>query len=118
MQQHCECESSPTANLLWRVLESFTPRERCLFIKFGSGRMSLPAPGMSWGGKLIIRFEGSNRRDKDKPLPTAAVCSTRITIPNYGSEEVMAEKLRTAILMGADIDLDRAAQYTDLRQFT
>jgi len=119
MKKCCSYESSdPTAVLLWKVLETFTPQERMLFIKFGCGRMGLPPPGMEWTSRLQISFSSSSQPDPLKPLPTAATCSNSMTIPKYQTEEWMAKKLRAAILFGADIDRDHDARISDLAGFT
>jgi len=92
--------SSTQCEMLWRVLESFTPEERMLFIKFGSGRMGLPAPGTEWKTKLRVEFRSDDgRADKDKKLPTAATCSSKIEMVSYNTDEWMAKKLRAAITL-------------------
>ncbi|KAH0789084.1 putative E3 ubiquitin-protein ligase HERC1 [Histomonas meleagridis] len=110
-----DCQHS---NMLWNVLEGFTPKERMLFVKFGCGRMGLPPPGMEWSEKLVIKFENSSLQDPLKPLPTSATCSSTINIPKYETEEWMAKKLRTAITFGADIDRDHTANISEVEQFT
>jgi len=119
MKKCCSYNSDePTAALLWRVLETFTPEERMLFIKFGCGRMGLPPPGMEWTNRLEITFSSNSQPDPLKPLPTAATCSNHMTVPKYQTEEWMAKKLRAAILFGADIDRDHDATISDLAEFT
>lgn len=105
-------------DMLWSVLEEFTPKERMLFIKFGCGRMGLPPPGMFWPQKLSIQFKTVNDSDPLKPLPTAATCSSQMTIPRYDTKEWMAKKIRAAITLGADIDQDRNANIRDLQDVT
>jgi hypothetical protein len=48
LRKNCQVERSDHEQMLWRVLETFSNDDRMLFIKFGSGRMSLPPPGMRW----------------------------------------------------------------------
>ena len=120
LKKHCSFNSDEShIEMLWSVLEEFTPEERMLFIKFGCGRMGLPPPGMSWSQKLSIQFRGINDKpDPMKPLPTAATCSSQMMIPRYDSKEWMAKKIRTAITLGADIDQDRNANIHELQDFT
>jgi E3 ubiquitin-protein ligase HERC1 len=118
LKKNCLIEVSEHAQMLWRVLAGFTNEERMRFIKFGSGRVSLPSPGTTWTQKLRIDFMNDRRLDRSKALPTAATCSAQIVIPRYSSEQVMADKIRTALRMGADIEQDHAPNLTDLSHFT
>jgi E3 ubiquitin-protein ligase HERC1 len=119
LMKNCQVDDSPHARMLWRVLETFTTEERMKFIKFGCGRMSLPPPGMAWGSKLRIEFRDfPQMSDRQQPLPTAATCVSQMRIPKYGSEEVMAHKIRLAINHGTEIDQDHEAAHTDVRHFT
>ncbi|OHT16012.1 hypothetical protein TRFO_13492 [Tritrichomonas foetus] len=120
LKKHCTFNNDEShIEMLWSVLEEFTAEERMLFIKFGCGRMGLPPPGMSWSQKLSIQFKSfSGKPDPKKPLPTAATCSSQMTIPRYDSKEWMAKKIRTAITLGADIDQDRNANIHDLQDST
>jgi hypothetical protein len=55
-RKHINVEQTGHAEMLWRVLEGFSPEERRGFIKFGSGRTALPSPGRNLGSKLQVRF--------------------------------------------------------------
>ncbi|KAH0785707.1 E3 ubiquitin-protein ligase HERC2 [Histomonas meleagridis] len=90
--------------MLFEALQRFSPEERMLFIKFGSGRMSLPPPGMQWSSMLRIVFQEKMR--PDNTLPRAATCSSEITIPNYSSIDVLEKNLRIAVTFSVDIDQD------------
>jgi E3 ubiquitin-protein ligase HERC1 len=118
LKKNCQIEASDHAQMLWRVLASFTNEERMSFIKFGCGRVSLPPPGTIWTQKLKIDFAKDSRPDRSKPLPTAATCNAHILIPKYTSDDVMAEKIRTALRMGADIEQDHPTNLMDLSHFT
>ncbi|OHT15472.1 hypothetical protein TRFO_14098 [Tritrichomonas foetus] len=91
--------------MIFNVLEKFTPQERMLFIKFTTGRMSLPPPGLEWQTPLKISFDDMGR-NQDKMLPTATTCSSKITIPCYSSIEILETNLRIAITYASDIDQD------------
>jgi E3 ubiquitin-protein ligase HERC1 len=118
LRKNCQVDRSEHEQMLWRVLETFSNEERMLFIKFGSGRMSLPPPGMSWGQKLRIDFRSYDRPDERKPLPTAGTCGSQIHIPRYQSEIVMAQKIRAAIKFGGDIEQDHSANLGELSEYT
>jgi hypothetical protein len=94
--------------MLFDVLEEFTVEERMLFIKFATGKMSVPAPGASWNGCLNVEFVKLKPKLPPYRLPVAATCSSTVSIPRYPSKDVLAEKLRTAITYGSDIVLDHA----------
>jgi len=87
---------------LWQTLESFTNPERILFLRFVCGRSRLPVNITDIGQRLqIIRV--------DKPadsLPTSQTCFFQLRIPNYTSQQAMADKLRYAILNCRSIDMD------------
>jgi hypothetical protein len=94
--------------LLYDVLEEFTVEERMLFIKFATGKMSVPAPGASWNGSLNVEFVKLKPKVPPYRLPLAATCSSTVSIPRYPTKAILAEKLRTAITYGSDIVLDHA----------
>ena len=119
MKQHIEVHGAdPSVSMLWSVLESFTPKERMLFIKFGCGRMGLPPPGTSWPTPLVIHFVLDTRPDKAKSLPQSMTCQSTITMPYFSSPEWMAKKIRAALQYSASIDLDLNARVSDVREFT
>lgn len=94
--------------MLYEVLEEFSVAERMLFIKFATGKMSVPAPGASWNGSLNVEFVKLKPKKPPYRLPIAATCSSTVSIPRYPSKEILASKLRTAITYGSDIVLDHA----------
>ena len=118
LKKNCRYPDNVYSERLWRVLETFNPKERMLFVKFGCGRMGLPPPGMEWSDKLVIKFVSDSKPDCNKSLPTAATCNSTISIPQYETDEWMAKKLRTAITFGADIDRDHEANISAIEQFT
>ena len=119
MKRNCNYPANdPSSAMLWEALETFSPEERMLFIKFGCGRMGLPPPGSKWTTPLQIQFKTSDLPDPQKPLPTAMTCNSMMIIPKYSSVEMMAKKIKTAITFGADIQQDHAANFGDIVQFT
>ena len=98
-------EDDPSSEILWQILEEFTPAERMLFIKFATGRMGLPPIGSHWQSRLkIIWVTPKGDHDAEMDLPTATTCASTIRIPRYRTKDGMAKKLRTAIVFGVDID--------------
>ena len=100
-------------NMLFKVLGRFNSQERMLFIKFATGRMSLPASGMTWTSKLIIKFVDKGTQ-QDQMLPTATTCSNTIHIPQYSNEAILEKMLRIAILYGSDIDQDNEPNFNEI----
>jgi hypothetical protein len=98
-------EGSPDEQaMLYQVLDEFSVEERMLFIKFATGKMSVPAPGAGWNGCLNVVF--IPLQSPPYMLPLAATCSSTVTIPSYPTKEILAEKLRAAITYGGEIVLD------------
>ena len=104
LKRNCSYPQNDThSDMLWSVLETFTPVERMLFIKFGTGKMGLPPPGTKNVTPLQIQFKLSEVPDELKPLPTSQTCNFLIVIPRYSTPQAMAKKIKTAITFGADI---------------
>jgi len=110
--------SDYSTDMFWEAIESFTPEERMLLIKFGCGRMGLPPPGTQWSTKLQIHFKSSALPDPRKPLPNAMTCNSVIFIPRYTSVQWMIKKIKAAITFGADIEQDHAANFGDIGIYT
>jgi hypothetical protein len=90
--------------MLYEVLDSFSVEERMLFIKFATGKMSVPAAGAGWNGCLNVEFIPLSA--PPYMLPLAATCSSTVSIPRYPTKEILAEKLRAAITYGGEFVLD------------
>jgi E3 ubiquitin-protein ligase HERC1 len=109
MKKHVIVPDNQLGKMLWRVLESFTAEERMMFIKFGCGRMSLPAPGLRWSSNLKVHFVPLPQTPKGvNTLPEARTCSWTMLIPAYPTDDIMAARLRMALKWGWEIDLDHA----------
>ncbi|XP_064122795.1 probable E3 ubiquitin-protein ligase HERC1 [Macrobrachium nipponense] len=95
-------EHDPLIVWLWAILESFSPCERVLFVRFVSGRSRLPANLAD----LSQRFQVMRVDRPIDTLPTAQTCFFQLRLPPYSSQEVMAERLRYAINNCRSIDMD------------
>jgi hypothetical protein len=100
--------TSEEEKMLFEVLEGFSVDDRMLFIKFATGKMSVPAPGASWNGSLNVEFVKLKPKKPPWRLPVAATCSSTVSIPRYPNKNILAEKLKVAITYGSDIVLDHA----------
>jgi len=77
-----------------RVMESFSPEELSMFLRFATGVGRLPASQRFPGGqKLTIRF----MPDDLEHLPVAKTCIWVVDIPPYEDDVNMGQKLRQAI---------------------
>eukprot|EP00026_Physarum_polycephalum_P000459 Phypoly_transcript_00460.p1 GENE.Phypoly_transcript_00460~~Phypoly_transcript_00460.p1 ORF type:complete len:982 (+),score=122.97 Phypoly_transcript_00460:1742-4687(+) len=88
----------PTIIMLWDVLESFTPEERCMFLRFSCGRERLPN---NRDFRLIIA-----RLHAEDVLPRASTCSSMFKLPTYSTKAIMRDKILLAITSCFDIDND------------
>lgn len=113
---HVHSAKTTDTDNLDAVLRSFTPEERMLFIKFVTGKMSIPAHGASWNGHINVVFVKLQDPNPPYPLPLSATCSSTIDIPRYPTKEILAEKLRAAIEFGQDIVLDHAFDAGEIAQ--
>lgn len=87
--------NNKTVKLFWKVLESFSDDYRSLFIRFVWGRSRLP-PLKIWKRTFkLVRKEGSLDN-----LPVAHTCFFHLDLPSYEDEEVLKQKLLTAINFG------------------
>jgi hypothetical protein len=92
--------STPCVRHFWRAVESFTPAERVMLIRFAWGRSRLPAPG-EWkdSDKFIVGpiAVSARRRTRGRALPLAHACFFQIELPEYDSVEQCRDKLLTAL---------------------
>jgi len=80
--------------LFQRAIESFSPEELSMFLRFATGIGRLPASRrLPNGQKLTVRF----MPDQLDRLPSAHTCFWVVEVPPYEVGEDMASKLRLAI---------------------
>ena len=85
--------SSKVAQLFWKVMENFTPREQSGFVRFAWGRSRLP-PERQWTTRM--RLTNADRA----PLPVSHTCFFSVELPAYETEAEMRRGLLTAIHFG------------------
>lgn len=106
--QYRDCSSTTDSCVkFWEVMERFTVDQRCLYLKYVSGRARLPRGDLS---QLSYQhqIEYYSRRERDS-LPLAHTCFFRIDLPDYSSVDAMHHALLTAITYCGDMDADRGA---------
>lgn len=90
-------DSSVTATLFWKVMESLSQQERSLFIRFVWGRSRVPS--QRWPVRMkIARLHGS-----EEQLPIAHTCFFSVELPAYTNEAKMRHKILTAIYFSGGI---------------
>ena len=97
------CRGTPTESYFWEVLEEFSPDERQLFLRFVWGRNRLPLRDSDWNQQFMITVDATKSRDG---LPKASTCNFSIYLPEYSTKDVLATRLRFAIVNCQAIDTD------------
>jgi len=109
------CGVSPTERhivFFWKVLETFTPEQLTLFIRFVWGRSRLPAANELYTHQFQLQsftraMSGFNEQlAPDDFLPQAQTCFFSLALPRYSSPEILKQKLLYAITTCRDIDAD------------
>jgi hypothetical protein len=102
----------------WRVLESFTPQQRTLFLRFVWARSRMPVSAQDL--PMNFRLQGAQGRARDHPdayLPHAQTCFFSLSLPNYSTQDILRSKLLYAIShspnMDADVRLHTAEGWAD-----
>ncbi|EAY14912.1 hypothetical protein TVAG_380220 [Trichomonas vaginalis G3] len=89
----------------WSIL-MMTSEERSMLLKFITGRVSIPVSGSGSNFAINVHLVKLQKTKPPYSLPTAATCSSTITVPAYPSNEIMLECLRKALRYGSDFTLD------------
>jgi len=94
--------------MFWKVLETFTPEERTLFVRFVWGRSKLPSPNEFYTAQFQLQPFSRRTADSnpDDFMPEAQTCFFSLSLPRYSSAEIMKQKLLYAITTCRDIDAD------------
>ncbi|KAF0700389.1 Aste57867_9094 [Aphanomyces stellatus] len=89
---------------LWKALESFSPSERALFLRFVTSCQRAPILGFHSLHPPFCVQKISIRTDDEK-LPSASTCFNTLKLPTYSSYKVLRDKLLTAITSGAGFEM-------------
>jgi len=93
----------------WAVLESFTPEQRRLFLKFIWGRNRLPLTEDDWGDQLM-RIHSLEKPKPNSFFPVAHTCFFSIELPKYTSRDICYKRLLYAINNCQSIDADNTRE--------
>ncbi|XP_013176947.1 PREDICTED: ubiquitin-protein ligase E3C [Papilio xuthus] len=94
-------ETHPTVQAFWKVVEGFTDSQRRQLLKFVTSCSRPPLLGFK---DLIPSFCIQSAGAADR-LPTASTCMNLLKLPEFRSEQALAEKLLYAIQAGAGFEL-------------
>ncbi|EGD72982.1 hypothetical protein PTSG_11480 [Salpingoeca rosetta] len=86
-------ESDDTIQHLWRFLDSLDDEGKRNFLLFVSGSARVPLGGLQSLHFTIQRAEHTNF----SRLPTAMTCFNRLVLPAYPTEELLRQRVQTAI---------------------
>ncbi|CAG9581613.1 unnamed protein product [Danaus chrysippus] len=94
-------DSHPTVQCFWKVLEGFTDHQRRQLLKFVTSCSRPPLLGFKdLQPPFCIQSAGGSDR-----LPSSSTCMNLLKIPEYHSQDVLADKLLYAIQAGAGFEL-------------
>jgi len=97
-------EDSKTIETFWKVLESMSPQEHQLFLRFTWGRSRLPLYSDQFTQEFKISKMFSEQ--PDKTLPLSHTCFFELELPEYSTFDIMKEKLLYAVTECEAIDTD------------
>lgn len=89
----------------WNVLESLTPAEKILFLRFVWGRSSLPAEA-HFTQKFSLRAFQPASSNVNAFLPVSSTCTFTLALPPYSNQAILRERLLYAISSCHVIDRD------------
>ena len=98
---HCDYDDSRSVRYLFRCLASFDTKRQRLFLRFVTGRTSLPYGGLSRLNPPLT-ISKINRDHADSSLPSAATCTNLLYLPEYSSFRVARQKILHAIEEGSN----------------
>jgi len=100
--KYTDCSSTDASIVMfWEVLETFSSSERAELIRFTWGRTRLPTE-QSWEQKFTITLT----HHSDTHLPVSHTCFFALDLPRYSTADIMAQKLRHAMMSCMTIDAD------------
>jgi len=87
-------EEGNTLHAHWiETMHAFTSEQQLLLLRFWTGTSRPPAGGFEDFGD-VLKVQGARRSDS---LPRAQTCFYSISVPDYGSQRVLQDKLLQAI---------------------
>lgn len=84
--------------MFWKVIESFSIEDRMQFIRFSSGNLGLPAPGLKWEDNISVIILSRERKEKrNENMVTSSTCSSETRIPFFETEEELAKMIKISL---------------------
>jgi E3 ubiquitin-protein ligase HUWE1 len=87
----------------WHVMRGCSQEEKALFLQFVTGTSKVPLDGFKalQGSDGVKRFNIHKVQNATHLLPTAHTCFNQLDLPEYGTEDLLRERLLLAIKEGA-----------------
>ena len=95
--------------MLWQVLEAFTPDQRSKFLTFIWARNRLPQTEEEWG-EQCMKLHTLEANPPDGHFPVSHTCFFSMEWPRYTSFEIAKARLLYAITHCTDMDMDATAE--------
>ncbi|KAJ0160750.1 putative E3 ubiquitin protein ligase [Colletotrichum tanaceti] len=92
----------PTVQLFWKVMATFSDRERRDVLKYVTSTPRAPLLGFS---QLSPRFSIRDGGEDQERLPSTSTCVNLLKLPRYKNQETLRKKLLYAVSSGAGFDL-------------
>ena len=89
-------EKDEIVKMFWDLMNNFSVEQRMSFIRFSSGRIALPAPGLRWPTDLSIKFLEKPKNGVVQ-LIKAFTCTPEVRIPYFSNQEELKKILITCI---------------------
>jgi len=86
-------ENSETIKSFWRFIKSIDRNDQTNFLKFATGSPKAPI-----GGLGALNFKIQRAGPDSQQLPTTHTCFNTLLLPDYGTDEKVAELLGRAIV--------------------
>ena len=103
--------SQPIIQWFWELLLEFSPEKQRLFLKFMTSCSRQPLMGFAsltpvpCIRQVRLSDQEDDHNERNIKLPTSSTCMNLLKLPNYGTKELLKEKLLYAIESGAGFEL-------------
>lgn len=95
--------------MFWNVMNKMSPDDRMQFIKFSTGNLGLPAPGLKWDKDLSIDITSrEEKEEKGKNMLFSSTCMSKVEIPFFENEDELEKMIRLSLKFSGMISDDGA----------
>lgn len=113
-----DADEDSLKEIFWQVIEKLSVEERMLFIKFSSGNLGLPAPGLRWETNIQVEIQGpiNDNQNSEKNLINAHTCFSTVSIPYFQTEEELEKQIQIAIKFSGLIT-DQGENFEEIAEY-